>query len=70
MLKKIYIGKYWSSYVQWRNLLLLTPYSVEKIVGKTSFFYCVTNAVALVYRRNVPMAEKRVVFLKQKSENM
>jgi len=26
-------GKYWSSYVQWRNLLLLTPYSVDKIVG-------------------------------------
>jgi len=29
-------GKYWSSYVQWRNLLLLT---VDKIVGKTSFLF-------------------------------
>jgi len=44
--------KYWSSYVQWRNILLLTPNSVDKIVGKTSFYlhnYCVTNAVAVVY---------------------
>jgi len=32
-------GKYWSSYVQWRNLLLLTPYSVDKIIGKTAFFF-------------------------------
>jgi len=35
-------GKYLSSYVQWRNLLLLTLYSSEKvdtIVGKTSFFF-------------------------------
>jgi len=32
-------GKYWSSYVQWRNLLLLTINSVDKIVGKTSFFF-------------------------------
>jgi len=42
MLKKIkkkINGKYWSNYVQWRNLLLLTPNSVDKIVGKTSFFF-------------------------------
>jgi len=42
MLKNIFLkinGKYWSSYVQWRNLLLLTPYSVDKIVGKTLFFF-------------------------------
>jgi len=32
-------GKYWSSYVQWRNLLILTPNSVDKIVGKTLFFF-------------------------------
>jgi len=32
-------GKYWSSYVLWRNLLLLTANSVDKIVGKTSFFF-------------------------------
>jgi len=30
-------GKYWSSYVQWRNLLLLTTISVDKIVGKHRF---------------------------------
>jgi len=27
-------GKYWSSYVQWRNLLLLTPNSVDKSLVK------------------------------------
>jgi len=32
-------GKYWSSCVHWRNLLLLTTNSVDKIVGKTSFFF-------------------------------
>jgi len=31
-------GKYWSSYVQWKNLLLLIN-SIDKIVGKTSFFF-------------------------------
>jgi len=38
---------------------------VDKIVGKTLFFfaliYCVTNAVAIMYSRNIPMAEKRIV---------
>jgi len=32
-MKKIINGKYWSSYVQWRNLLLLTTNSVDKIVA-------------------------------------
>jgi len=35
-------GKYWSSYVQWRNQLLLKPLNssekVDKIVGKMFFF--------------------------------
>jgi len=39
MLKKTIYGKYWSSYVQWRNQLLLTPNSGDKIFGKTSFFF-------------------------------
>jgi len=30
-------GKYWSSYVQWRNLLLLTPNSVDKSLIKHRF---------------------------------
>jgi len=30
-------GKYWSSYVQWRNQLLLTPNSVEKWLVKHRF---------------------------------
>jgi len=32
-------GKYWSSYVQWRNLLYWPLNLVDKIVGKTSFFF-------------------------------
>jgi len=32
-------GKYWSSYVEWRKILLLTRISVDKIVGKISFFF-------------------------------
>ena len=54
MLKKKRInGKYLSSYVQWRNLLLLTPNSVGKIVGKTSLLFALsTNAVAVMYSRN------------------
>ena len=44
MLKKIKKNikincNYWSSYVQWRNLLLLTTNSVDKIVGKHSVFF-------------------------------
>jgi len=64
MLKKKKInGKYFSSYVQWRNLLLLTTNSVDKIIGKTLFFlciiYCVTNVVAVMYSivRNIPVAD-------------
>jgi len=30
-------GKFWSSFVQWRQLLLLTPNSVDKIVGKSLY---------------------------------
>ena len=30
-------GKYWSSYVQWGNLLLLTTNSVEKSLVKHCF---------------------------------
>ena len=31
-------SKYWSIYIQWINLLLLTTNLVDKIVGKTSFY--------------------------------
>jgi len=36
------IGKYWSCFVQWTNPLLLPinfSEKVDKIVGKTSFFF-------------------------------
>ena len=64
-------GKYWSSYVQWRNLLYWPLNSVNEIVGKPSCFfccinYCVTNAVAVMYSRNILMAEKQIVCFKAK----
>jgi len=37
---------------------------LTKLLVKHSFFciiYCVTNAVAVMYRRNISMAEKRIV---------
>jgi len=40
--------------------------SVDKIVGKHVFLciiYSVTNAVAVMYSRNIPMAEKRKTFV-------
>jgi len=42
--------------------------NVDKIVGKTSIciIYCVTNAVAVMYSRNIPIAEKRIVFFQSK----
>ena len=32
--------------------------------------YCVTNAVAVMYSRNIPMAERRIVCFHSKSEKM
>jgi len=43
--EKKFNGKYWSSYVQWKNLLLLSPYSVDKNVGKTSFFFALSTVL-------------------------
>jgi len=43
--KKRINGKYLSSYVQWRNLLLLTPNSVGKIVGKISLLFALFSAL-------------------------
>jgi len=48
-------------------------HSVDKSLVNIVFLciiYCVTNAVAVMYSRNIPMAEKRnCLFSKQKSEN-
>jgi len=48
--------------------------SVDKIVGKNIFclciIYCVTNAVAVIYSRNIPMAEMRIVRFQSKNKNM
>jgi len=45
-------------------------YSVEKSLVKQRFsfyrIYCVTNAVAVMYSRNIPMAEKRIVCFQSK----
>jgi len=69
--KKKINSKYWSSYVQWRNLLLWPLNSVDKIVGKTTILciiYCISNAVAVihVYSRNIPIAEKWIVCFQNK----
>ena len=61
-------GKYWSSYVQWRNLFYW-PLKLTKSLVNIDLFciiYCVTNAVAVMYSRNIPMAEKRIVCFQSK----
>ena len=42
--------------------------SVDKIVSKTlhCIIYCVTNAVAVIYSRNIRMTEKRSVCFQSK----
>ena len=77
MLKKMkkYIkinGKYWS--VE-KSIIIDLLIQLTKHWWNIVFLciiYCVTNAVAVMYKcsRNILMAEKRIVFSKQKSENM
>jgi len=39
---------------------------VDKIVGLHCIIYCVDNAVAVMYSRNIPMAETRIVCFQRK----
>jgi len=61
-------GKYWS--VE-KSIIFYCPiYSVDKSLVKHRFLciiYCVTNAVAVMYSRNISMAEQRIVCFQSKT---
>ena len=50
--------------------MITEPLFSLKIVGINIAFLCIiyrgTNAVAVMYSRNIPMAEKRIVCFKEK----